>query len=65
MIPMSPDAVLGIWRAVKPYQFDVTYDAFRDYTIRSPEVKRRLLDSMQIHTRTVGILEHAILEESC
>ena len=63
MIPLAPNDLQGIWNAIKPYSFTVAYDAFPGLTIRSPDVKSRILESMKIHIKTSGHEQHALLLE--
>jgi hypothetical protein len=64
MIPLSPDEIAGIWKSIKPFEFDVTHGAFWGADVRHKDVKKRILDSMQIQVRREGYAEHALLEES-
>ncbi|KAF2669221.1 hypothetical protein BT63DRAFT_432925 [Microthyrium microscopicum] len=64
MIPLWPDAILGIWEAVKPFDFDTAYGAFDTKMIRSKYAKKRLLESMKIFITKAGHLNHALFEES-
>jgi len=63
MIPLPPDEVLGIWKALKPYEFTATHGAFKGIDVRSKDVKRRVLESAKIQIRAEGYTHHALLEE--
>jgi hypothetical protein len=57
MIPLSPDAVWGIWKAVKGFEFWSTYGGFPGQDIRGEgDLRRRVLQSMQIWVSRLGLL---------
>ena len=70
MIPLSPDAIHGIWKALKDpqIQFDTTMGAFVNVDVKSKgphdQIKRRILESMKIAVRAMVGENHAIMEES-
>ncbi|KAF2096675.1 hypothetical protein NA57DRAFT_43090 [Rhizodiscina lignyota] len=64
MIPLPPSEIMGIWKSIKPFEFDTTFGAFFGVEVRSSEVKKRILDSMKIQTRAEGHAQAEILEES-
>lgn len=47
-IPLSPPAILKMWQALKPYEFDTTFGAFVGMDVRDKKLKRRVWDSMRI-----------------
>ncbi|PGH31820.1 hypothetical protein GX50_05424 [[Emmonsia] crescens] len=61
-IPLPPDDVHAIWKAVADLDFDDTHGAFwgRDTIGQS---KKRLLESAQIYIRFAGYVDHAIHQE--
>ncbi|PGH28014.1 hypothetical protein AJ80_00269 [Polytolypa hystricis UAMH7299] len=63
MIPLPPDEVHSIWKAVSKLDFDDTHGAFwgRD-TIG--DSKRRVLESAQIFIKSMGYVDHAIHQET-
>ena len=63
MIPLPPDDILRIWKAIKPFEFDTTHGAFVDMDVRDKRLKRRMLESMKIQVRGEGWENHEILEE--
>ena len=63
MIPLSPNEILKIWRAIEPYEFDTTHGAFAGMDVRDGDLKKRMLQSMQIQTRGEGWERHEILDE--
>ena len=63
MIPLPPDDILRIWKAIKPFEFHTTHGAFVDMDVRDKGLKRRMLDSMKIQIRGEGWENHEILEE--
>ena len=64
MIPLPPDAIHGIWKAVKPFQFSATYGSFIGQNVRGKDLKKRLLESMKIVIKTAGWVDHSIYNES-
>jgi hypothetical protein len=64
MIPLSPDKVYGIWKALEPFEFTATYGGFMGQNNRRPDLKKELLESMKIFVRIAGHQDAAILQES-
>ena len=64
MIPLPPSKIHGIWKALKPYEFEETFGGFTGQNIRDARVKERVLESMKIQVRNQGHDVHAILEEA-
>ncbi|KAI0547045.1 beta-lactamase-like protein [Xylaria curta] len=67
MIPLAPDALEHMWGILKNYEFSSTHGAFpgMDIVVKTlGEMKRRVLESMQIQIRYSGHGEHAMLKES-
>jgi hypothetical protein len=62
MIPLNPDAILGIWRAIQGYEFEVTYGAFVGMDVRGKDVKGRVLESMKIQVSNEGYARHELLD---
>ncbi|KAL2208519.1 metallo-beta-lactamase superfamily protein [Sarocladium strictum] len=62
-IPLPPDEVHNIWKAVKDLDFEDTHGAFmtRDTRGRS---KQRLLESAKLIVRFMGYSEHTIHQET-
>ncbi|KAH8159916.1 hypothetical protein CIB48_g8325 [Xylaria polymorpha] len=65
-IPLAPDALERMWAILKNYEFGSTHGAFPGMDIvKTPdEIKRRVLESMQIQIRYSGHGEHAMLKET-
>ena len=63
MIPLPPDTIHNIWRAVKDLDFDTTYGNFIGMDIRGPDLRKRVLESMKIQVKSQGFQEHAIFSE--
>ncbi|KAI4148725.1 MAG: hypothetical protein L6R39_002709 [Caloplaca ligustica] len=63
MIPLDPDEISGIWRAIKPYDFHTTYGAFNGMTVRDKALKARVLQSMKIQTVREGWVHHELVDE--
>ncbi|KAI9755183.1 MAG: hypothetical protein M4579_004379 [Chaenotheca gracillima] len=66
MIPLAPDDILGIWKALEGIHFTATHGAFVGMDIRGEgdEIKRRVLESMKIQTRASGHENHALLRQT-
>ncbi|CCF39409.1 metallo-beta-lactamase superfamily protein [Colletotrichum higginsianum] len=63
MIPLSPEDVYDIWKAVSKLDFEDAHSAFPGRDARG-DAKRRLLDSAQIFVKSVGYIDHPIHGES-
>ncbi|KUL89031.1 hypothetical protein ZTR_06020 [Talaromyces verruculosus] len=61
-IPLSPDAIHGIWNAIKDLDFEDTHGAFLGQEIRGNS-KERVLESAKIVVRASGHLQHPLLKE--
>ncbi|CAL8576859.1 hypothetical protein XPA_002726 [Xanthoria parietina] len=64
MIPLAPDDIMTIWRAVRGYDFDTTYGAFNGMTVRDLDMKQRILMSMKTQVRSMGWEKHELLDET-
>ncbi|PYI30726.1 putative metallo-beta-lactamase domain protein [Aspergillus indologenus CBS 114.80] len=64
MIPLPPDEVLKIWKAIEHTDFDSTYGAFVGMHTHG-DSKKRVLESAKIFVRAMGYLDHAIHKEVC
>ncbi|PYH84110.1 putative metallo-beta-lactamase domain protein [Aspergillus uvarum CBS 121591] len=64
MIPLPPDEVLKIWKAIEHTDFDSTYGAFVGMHTHG-DSKKRILESAKIFVRAMGYLDHAIHKEVC
>ena len=67
MIPLSPDQILQIWRALKPFEIEVTY-GFSTVRYRGLQgeasISERILESAKVCVRRMGWKEHEIFGES-
>jgi len=63
MIPLPPDTLAEMWSVLKNADFTSTHGAFVGTDIESPEVKGRVLESMQIQIRAEGHSDHPLLKE--
>lgn len=63
MIPLPPDEIHRIWRAIKPFYFNTTYGAFDGMDVMDEGLKARMLESMKIQVRAMGWMGHPILGE--
>lgn len=61
-IPLSPDEIHGIWKAIKDLDFEDTHGAFLGQEIRGNS-KERVLESAKIVVRASGHLQHPLLNE--
>ncbi|KAK2608878.1 hypothetical protein QQS21_002591 [Conoideocrella luteorostrata] len=63
MIPLSPDEVLKVWKAIAPLDFEDAYTAFWTRDCRGLG-RKRLLESAQIFVSMMGFPDHAIHKET-
>lgn len=63
MIPLPPEEILQIWKAIKPFDFDTTHGAFNGMDVRDENLNARMLESMKIQVRGEGYARHEILDE--
>ncbi|GFF47440.1 uncharacterized protein YmaE [Aspergillus udagawae] len=61
-IPLPPDDVHGIWKAIKDIDFEDTHGAFTAQDLRGNS-KSRILESAKIIIRASGYPEHPIFSE--
>ncbi|CAK7206556.1 hypothetical protein SEUCBS139899_009352 [Sporothrix eucalyptigena] len=54
MIPLSGEEVFKMWSILKHHDFASTHGAFIGTDIVAPDIKQRVLDSMQIQTKFAG-----------
>lgn len=64
MIPLPPNEIERMWSLVKEYDFKSTHGAFRGMDIYHEDVKKRVLESMQIQVKAEGHENHAFLKET-
>ncbi|KAH7123752.1 beta-lactamase-like protein [Dendryphion nanum] len=64
MIPLPPQKVLAIWKALKPFNFTATYGGFMGQNNKRPDLKEQLLESMKIFVTIGGHENAAVLQES-
>ncbi|OTB05733.1 hypothetical protein M426DRAFT_56488 [Hypoxylon sp. CI-4A] len=66
MIPLSPNELERMWSILKKYDFSSSHGAFlgTDIVKTVEEMKRRVLDSMQIQIKYMGHHDHAFLKET-
>lgn len=63
MIPLPPDEVHHIWKAIADLDFEDTHGAFWGRDTRGNS-KKRVLESAQLVVRAMGYLDHSIHQES-
>ncbi|XPS93240.1 hypothetical protein M3J09_002602 [Ascochyta lentis] len=64
MIPLPPSKIHGIWKALKPFDFDTTYGGFPGQNVTRKDLKRQVLDSMKIFVRVGGHENACVFEET-
>jgi hypothetical protein len=64
MIPLPPAEIAAMWSVLKKHDFGSTHGAFTGQDIIAKDVKKRVLESMQIQIRGEGYEKHTLLEES-
>jgi hypothetical protein len=64
VIPLPPHKVHGIWKAIKPFDFDTTYGAFQGQNVSRPDLKKQVLESMKIFCRVGGHEKAAVYDET-
>lgn len=64
MIPLTPAAIHGIWKAIKPFEFDSTYGGFSGQNLSRKDLKAQVLESMKIFLRRGGHTSVPLFEET-
>lgn len=64
MIPLPPDKIHGIWKGLKPFEFDASFGGFPGQNVRRHDLKQQVLESMKIFVRTAGHTDATIFQES-
>jgi hypothetical protein len=64
VIPLPPSKIHGIWKAIKPFEFDTTYGAFQGQNVTRADLKKQVLESMQIFLKVGGHENAAVYEET-
>jgi hypothetical protein len=64
VIPLSPSKVHGIWKAIKPFDFDTTYGGFMGQNVTRPDLKKQVLESMKIFCKVGGHEQAAVYDET-
>lgn len=62
-IPLPPDEIHEIWKALQGFGFSATFGAFRGMDVRDEGLRGRMLDSMKIQVGAEGWEGHAIMAE--
>ena len=62
-IPLGAEEVARMWGVLKRYQFRSTHGGFARHDIESPDVKARVLRSMQVQIKAMGWENHPLLLE--
>ena len=61
MIPLPPDAVLEIWRALERWEFVESYGLMVGMDVRDARLKERVLESMKIQVGWEGWGAHELM----
>lgn len=61
MIPLSPADISRMWTVLSGHAFKSTHGAFPGHDVEDGDIKRRVLESMQIQVRGMGWTDHALL----
>lgn len=64
MIPLPPNEIHGIWKALKPFEFDTTYGGFPGQNVTRKDLKKQVLESMKIFIKIGGHETARVLEET-
>ncbi|UPX11758.1 uncharacterized protein EKO05_0002348 [Ascochyta rabiei] len=64
MIPLPPSQIHGIWKALKPYEFDSTYGGFPGQNVTRGDLKRQVLESMKTFLKIGGHENASVFEET-
>ncbi|EAA34617.1 hypothetical protein GE21DRAFT_313 [Neurospora crassa] len=63
MIPLSADEIARMWGILKKYDFKSTHGLMLGQDIEDVNVKKRVLESVQIQLKMMGVKEHTIFSE--
>ncbi|KAK1783870.1 beta-lactamase-like protein [Copromyces sp. CBS 386.78] len=63
MIPLSADEIARMWGILKKYDFTSTHGLILGQDIEHVNVKERVLESVQIQLKMMGVKEHPIFSE--
>lgn len=64
MIPLTPAKIHGIWKALKPFEFEASYGGFPGQDLQRKDLKKQVLESMKIYVKRAGHEDAAVLKES-
>lgn len=64
MIPLPPSKIHGIWKSLKPFQFDTTYGGFQGQNVQRADLKAQVLESAKVFLRTGGHEQAEIYNET-
>ncbi|OAA70421.1 metallo-beta-lactamase family protein [Cordyceps fumosorosea ARSEF 2679] len=62
-IPLGPTAMLEMWKRLESWEFESLFSLFYRTTVRDPDVKSMVLDSMQRQARHQENNSHPLLDE--
>ncbi|KAK3388928.1 beta-lactamase-like protein [Sordaria brevicollis] len=63
MIPLSAEEIARMWGVLKKYEFKSTHGLILGQDIEDVDVKKRVLESVKIQLRMMGVREHEIFDE--
>ncbi|KAF2622696.1 hypothetical protein BU25DRAFT_414946 [Macroventuria anomochaeta] len=64
MIPLPPSKIHGIWKALKPFDFDTTYGGFPGQNVTRMDLKKQVLESMKIFLKVGGHETASVFDET-
>lgn len=64
MIPLSPEAIMGIWRSIRGWEFEATFGGFMGQDVRRGDLKAQVLESAKIFLRRGGHKDCEIFGET-
>jgi len=62
MIPLDPEALMGIWEAVKGFEFETTFGGFPGQDVRRKDARKLMLESAQNWVKKAGWSDAKILD---
>lgn len=68
-IPLDPNKIMQIWRAIQPYDFRATFGVFKGANVvekpgQRMSLKGRVLESAKIQVKAMGWTDHTMLTET-
>ena len=63
MIPLSADEIARMWGILKKYDFKSTHGLILGQDIEDVDIKNRVLESVQIQLKMMGVKESPVFSE--